>query len=193
MISNIQAQKDLLRSQARARRAAVTPASGLEAAGQIAAHFQATFKLAKGAIVAGYWPMDNEADVRPLLETLHGQGCRLCLPAVIEASKPLVFREWAPGEPLVGGAHGTRHPQETAQSLIPQVVLAPLLAYDARGWRLGFGAGYYDRTLQNLRRSNEIIAVGVGYGCQEFPDIPHEETDQRLDAIVTEKGVIRTA
>lgn len=139
--------------------------------------------------------MDGEADVLPLLSTLAGdRGCRTCLPVVADKGQPLVFRQWVPGDMLARGRHGTRHPVEDAQALVPQVVLVPLLAYDARGWRLGFGAGYYDRTLQALRACNEISAVGVGYSSQELPEIPHdEETDQRLDWIVTEKGVISSS
>lgn len=195
MSTDLQTQKTVLRESARARRQDISAERRLYAGEQIARNFLDSFSLESGHIVAGYWAMDGEADVFLLLEKLEDSGYSLCLPVVVEKKAPLLFRRWVPGAELVAGAHNTRHPpaDEDSPDVIPDMVLVPLLAYDARGWRLGFGAGYYDRTLAYLRQKKRITAVGVGYSDQAFPEIPHGPHDQRLDAVITEEGVIRTA
>ena len=139
------------------------------------------------AIVAGYWPFETEMDVRPPMVALAKIGTTLCLPEVVEKDRPLRFRAWAPDEPLVEGDHGTFHPLHTAPLMRPDVVLVPLLAFDGRGYRIGWGGGYYDRTLEALRKTGPVSAVGVAYAAQEVDEVPTDDYDQPLDWIITER------
>lgn len=171
--------------QAQARRLAHDPA----AAGALTAHAP-RLGLAAGAVVAGYWPLGGEIDPRPLMAALAGLGCRLALPVVVARAAPLEFRAWAEGEPLEAGPHGTAHPPTTAPRLRPDVVLVPLLGFDRGGWRLGYGGGYYDRTLQSLRETAPIRAIGLAFAAQEMAAVPRDGHDQPLDAIATERELI---
>ena len=146
--------------------------------------------IASGAVVAGYWPLGDEIDPRPLMLALAGQGCRLALPVVTGRGEALAFRAWMAGDALEDGGHGTRHPLARAASLRPAVVLTPLLAFDRKGFRLGYGGGYYDRTLAQLRESGGVVAIGLGFAAQEVAVLPVEPWDQPLDMIATECGVI---
>ncbi len=134
--------------------------------------------------------MGSEIDPRPLMERLHALGHPLCLPVVIGKGRPLVFRAWSPGEALEPAGFGTRAPAADRPRLTPRVVLTPMLAFDRRGYRLGYGGGFYDRTLHALRAEHRLLAVGLGYGAQELPVVPHDDKDQRLDWIVTETEAI---
>lgn len=147
--------------------------------------------LPAGAVVAGYWPMRGEIDVLPLLGALSQRGQVTALPAVIGRKDPLVFRRWAPGEPLEEGLYGTRHPAVSAAVVRPVCLLVPLLAFDRKGIRLGYGGGFYDRTLAALRAVGPVVAVGVAYAGQEVESLPAEPHDERLDWVVTEKEIIR--
>lgn len=141
-------------------------------------------------VVAGYWPLSAEIDPIPLMNRLAGRNCRLVLPVVMERGHKLVFRAWAPGDPLEPGTHGTFHPLPDAPELVPSLVLVPLLAFDRKGFRLGYGGGYYDRTLESLRRNAHLKTIGVGFAAQEVPSVPHDGHDQRLDGVATENGLI---
>jgi 5-formyltetrahydrofolate cyclo-ligase len=147
----------------------------------------AVLGLTTGCRAAAYWPMAAEADLRWAMERLHRAGVRFALPVVPGPGKPLVFREWRPGQDLEKGAHGTWQPPEGEAEMVPSVILTPLVAFDRKGWRLGQGGGYYDRTLAMLRLGGGARAVGIGYSCQETGAVPHESTDQRLDWLVTEE------
>lgn len=147
--------------------------------------------LPSGAVVAGYWPMRGEIDVLPLLGALAERGQVTALPAVVGRKEPLEFRRWAPGEALEEGIYGTRHPPASAGVVRPVCLLVPLLAFDRRGVRLGYGGGFYDRTLAALRAVGPVVAVGVAYAGQEVEALPAEPHDERLDWVVTEKEVIR--
>jgi len=113
------------------------------------------------------------------------------LPCVEAAGAPLVFREWSPGDDLVEEPFGTRAPAPAATRHDPDVLLVPLLAFDRSGYRLGYGGGFYDRTLEALRAIKSISAVGVAYAAQEVQAVPRGERDQPVDLIVTEREVIR--
>lgn len=140
-----------------------------------------------GEILSGYWPMRGEADPRPAM-TLHSG--RLCLPVVTGKAVPLVFRAWDGGV-LEPGPFGTSHPPESAPVLIPRILIVPLAAFSRDGTRLGYGGGYYDRTLQLLRGSGPVTAIGLAFAAQELPRIPAEPFDQPLDLIVTEHEIIQ--
>ncbi|MBC7950387.1 MAG: 5-formyltetrahydrofolate cyclo-ligase [Rhodospirillaceae bacterium] len=146
--------------------------------------------VAPGTIVAAYWPMGDEIDPRPLMRRLEQAGCRLALPVVAARGQPLDFRAYAFGDTLEPGLHGTVHPALTAAPLIPQLMLVPLLAFDRQCFRLGYGGGYYDRTLESLRQRAQVRTIGLGFAAQEVAVIPRDGHDQRLDAIVTEAGLI---
>ncbi len=162
---------------------------GAEAAAALAA-MAGQLGVDRGDVVAAYWPMGDELDPRPLLDRLAGLGCTLALPVVTARGQPLDFRHWAPGDGLEPGLHGTVHPLASAPPLVPSVVLVPLLAFDRRCFRLGYGGGYYDRSLESLRRRAQVKAIGLGFAAQEVDAVPTDIHDQRLDAIATEQGLI---
>ena len=146
---------------------------------------------APGAVVSAYLPIGDEIDVEPLLHHLHGTGYVCALPAVVARKGPLVFRVWQPGMDLESGALGTRHPPAAAAAVTPEVVLAPLLAFDGEGYRLGYGGGFYDRTLAVVRGTGPVLAIGIAYAAQRVDKVPRTEYDQPLDWIVTEEGAIK--
>ena len=139
--------------------------------------------------IAVYWPFRDEIDVTPLLNQLNSMGCNCLLPVIMRRKEPLQFCEWKPGDILQVSRFGTLEPNLTHSTVTPEILITPLLAFDSAGYRLGYGGGYYDRTLAELRKHFSILAIGAAYGCQKFESIPHDQFDQRLDAVVTEKGV----
>jgi 5-formyltetrahydrofolate cyclo-ligase len=118
---------------------------------------------------------------------LHNEGCQLALPVVQDRGKPLLFRAWRPGDPLEQGVFGTLQPQVRRETLEPDALIVPMLACDEEGWRLGYGGGFYDRTLLGLRARRQVTAVGVGFNAQLVDDVPHGPDDQRLDWLLTDK------
>ena len=181
--------KDALRHAALAQRDRAAEAAGPKASLTIARRLLGDFVFMKGAIVAGYAAVRGEADPFPLMAALANQGHALCLPQTRGDS--LVFRAWKPGDPLVVGRFNIPEPDDKARERRPDLVLVPLLAFDASGQRLGYGAGYYDRYLRAARSKRTISAIGIAYAGQELTDLPHEESDEALDAVVTEAGVRR--
>jgi 5-formyltetrahydrofolate cyclo-ligase len=155
---------------------------------QLAGHVLALARFAPGQAVAGFWPLPGEIDIRPLLLALAGRGCTMCLPVTPERGSALTFRRWAPGMPMATGPFGTAEP--VGPSVTPTVVLVPLLAFDRQGHRLGYGAGYYDRTLSLL---SGIRTIGCAFSAQEVAAVPAGPTDIPLHAIATERGLFRTS
>ena len=139
-----------------------------------------------GSVVAGYLPIGDEIDPTLLMSFLDIQGHALALPVVIGEGQALAFRLWEPGIALEDGPLGTRHPA-SSEPVVPTIILTPLLAFDRQGYRLGWGGGYYDRTLAGL----DAITVGLAYAAQEVEAVPHDTFDQSLDWIVTEKEAIK--
>jgi 5-formyltetrahydrofolate cyclo-ligase len=184
----LQDEKRALRRRARAARAAAADGA---AATVLRDRFVAEVAPAPAAVVSGYWPLGDELDPRPLMAALAGRGHRLALPAIVAAGQPLIFRAWREGEPLIPAGFGTREPGPEAGVLRPDLLLVPLLAFDAQGFRLGYGGGFYDRSLAILRAAGDILAVGLAYAAQQVAAVPREPTDQPLDLVVTERGVIR--
>jgi 5-formyltetrahydrofolate cyclo-ligase len=144
--------------------------------------------LERGLIVSGFFPCRSEIDTLPLLARLASEGWITCLPVVQGERQPLIFRKWAPGEPTVPGVWAIPMPPEEAPEVEPDILLVPLLAYDAEGYRLGYGGGFYDRTLAGLRQRKPVIAIGVGYEAQEIQHVPHGPRDEKLDYVLTENG-----
>lgn len=155
--------------------------------------FLAALRLQPGVPVSGYWPQPDELDCRPLLLALHRAGHPIGLPVIAGRGQPLDFRRWEPERPLVPGTWGIAVPPPDAPPLRPGLVLAPLLAFDAAGYRLGYGGGFYDRTLERLAAGGDVAAVGVGYAAQQVAAVPRGPHDRRLDWIITERAALRVA
>jgi 5-formyltetrahydrofolate cyclo-ligase len=183
------------RRAAFARRAALARAEAPAAAGAKAASlFLAGITVAPGSIVSAFWPMGDEIDPRPLMERLHARGIAIGLPVVVAKGAPLLFRRWQPGTRLVPGGFKTEVPSPEEPELVPDLLIVPLLAFDRLGYRLGYGGGFYDRTLAKLRGAGgAVTAVGFAYSGQEVETVPQADYDQRLDWLANERSLHRVA
>lgn len=162
------------------------------AAERAAEHFLAAFAPLAGTVVSAYWPLPEEFDTRPLLVKLQARGCVVALPVVVERGQPLRFRRWQAGDLLRAGPLGVSEPPAGALEVVPRVLVVPLLAFDDTGCRLGYGGGFYDRTLRLLRgQMPPPLAVGYAYAGQEVARLPRGPGDESLDALVHEAGVRR--
>ena len=168
----------------RALRVLLRAARGTGDAASLIARILA-LSLPDGAVVAGVWPLPGEPDLVPAWTALAKRGHPILLPETTERGQALRFRRWSPGAPMVSGRFGTLHP--TGEAAVPQVVFVPLLAWDTSLARLGYGGGYYDRTLQALQG---VRAIGFGFESQRLDRVPVGPYDVRLDAIVTESRVL---
>ncbi len=183
--------KQVLRSEALARRrAAAAVIDSAAFAAHLAAAGAALVAEMQPGIVSAYFSLRDEASTMPLLEALAGRSVLTALPITGARGTPLVFRLWRPGDALVSGKMGISEPAPAAAEVAPDLLFVPLAAFDRSGHRIGYGAGFYDRTLAALRARKKIVAVGVAYASQETAKIPHEEHDQRLDFVLTEKELI---
>lgn len=188
--SDDRTRKAALRSAARADRDALQSGLGAASATGLVARFHNTPALralmTPTSIFAGYMPIGSELDCRPLLNRLAAAGVPLCLPVVTAPDAPLLFRRWLPDDPLVPGSFGISEPGAAAPEVTPQVLLVPMLAFDRQGHRLGYGGGYYDRTLKALRAAHDIVAIGVAFAGQLRDKVPVSGGDEPLDWILTE-------
>jgi 5-formyltetrahydrofolate cyclo-ligase len=188
--ADVAALKANLRLQGRERRAVAYRVSGAQIATQVTNYLPELY-LPPRCVVAGYIQHGTELDPLPMLKMLRDNGHRLALPTVTAKNAPMVFRAWTPGEPLVSDVAGLPAPPETAVNVVPEALIVPLIAFDGKGTRLGTGAGYYDRTLPDLRANNpKLLVVGIGFAVQQERDLPREATDVPLDAMITERGVL---
>jgi 5-formyltetrahydrofolate cyclo-ligase len=181
--------KAALRHAALVQRDRAAEAAGPKAALMIARRLLGDFVFMKGAIVAGYAAVRGEADPFPLMAALANQGHDLALPQT--HGDKLVFRAWKPGDPLVVGRYNIPEPDAKMRERRPDLVLVPLVAFDRHGYRLGYGGGYYDRYLAEHRPKRTLRAIGIAFAGQEVEELPREETDEPLDAVVTQDRVIR--
>jgi 5-formyltetrahydrofolate cyclo-ligase len=188
----VKRSKAALRAEARRRRAAAARAAP-QAGEALARRVLEAVPPPPGAAVSAYWPMGDELDCRTLLAALRERGHVIGLPIIVRKGEPLRFRAWQAGVALVPGGFGTSMPPEDAPAVVPDYLLVPLLCFDRAGYRLGYGGGFYDRTLEGLRRAAaaQVTAVGIAYAGQEVPEVPREPTDQRVDWIVTEAEAFR--
>ena len=145
----------------------------------------------EGAVVSGFAALAEEFRAWPLLRRLHAEGFALAMPAMQGKGKPLLFRAWAPGDAMDSGVWGIAEPKADKAALEPDILIVPLLAFDRRGWRLGYGGGFYDRTLEALRTRKAVVAVGLAHDEQEVDAVPHLDYDQRLDWVLTPSGPVR--
>ena len=160
-----------------------------DAAERVAALLHAEF-LGRWRAIGGYQPQGAEIDPRPLMRRFAEAGAHIALPAAPDSNGPLTFRAYSTGDVLVPDAWGVPSPPDAAAIITPDLVIAPLLAFDRRGGRMGQGGGHYDRTLAALRARSPVFVLGLGYAGQEVAEVPHQAHDQRLDAILTEKAYI---
>lgn len=177
------AKKEAARKAAFAARKAAF-AAGQGQAAEILADVLAGYR---GKPLAGYMPMRTEIDPLPAMAAHDGL---VGVPVITGAGQALKFREWTPGCAMAAGEFGALIPVEGAW-IRPEVLIVPLVGFDARGFRLGYGGGFYDRTLEALRAGHPTVAIGFAFAAQELPEVPIESTDQPLDLIVTETGLIR--
>ena len=182
-MNNVDAAKRAARDAAGIRR------HGLDAAGcglALAGHVMRDIVLVDKAVVAGYWPMGDEIDIRPLLHSLHEQGHPVTLPVTPALGQKLSFHLWEPGDVLIQERFGTLRP--TGERLVPNVFFIPLLAFDRMGGRLGYGGGFYDRT---LAAQPDAARIGCAFAAQQVDTVPVGPYDIRLHAVATEHGIIR--
>lgn len=182
-------QKAELRREGLARRDAL-PAEIRKAAAEAIAARPFPLAIASGMILSGFMPLKSEINPLPLMRKLVDDGARLALPVVAGRGQPLIMRSWQWGEPLVPGVWGIREPPPTAPELQPDILLVPLLAFDRSGYRIGYGAGYYDLTIAQLRAKKPIAAVGIAFAAQEIESVPRTAFDARLDLVLTENETI---
>jgi 5-formyltetrahydrofolate cyclo-ligase len=183
--ADIDEAKRVMRREATARRREVIAPA--DAAGRLIGNLLASGAVPEGASVSGFWPIGSEIDLRPLLMALAARGHSVALPVVVGRDRPLVFRAWREGNEMAEGQWGIREPLESAPEITPAVLLVPLLAFDRDGYRLGYGGGFYDRTLELLRTSGSAIAIGAAWAAQEVPVVPHGAHDQPLDWMLSER------
>jgi 5-formyltetrahydrofolate cyclo-ligase len=183
------ALKAQLRSDALSRRDAI-PAEERAAAAEVIAERPLPVRIGPGMVVSGFMPIQSEINPLPLLRRCDDAGAQLALPAIAGRGKPLTMRAWQVGEPLVRGQWGIREPSPDRGTVLPDILLVPLAAFDRRGHRVGYGAGYFDLTIASLRAQKVVLAVGIGFAQQEVasvPDLPH---DQSLDFVLTQNEII---
>ena len=181
--------KDQLRREALARRDAI-PAAERQAAAEIIAARGLPLAITPGVIVSGFSPLKSEINPLPLMRRLATAGARLALPVVAGRGQPLIMRAYAFGDALDAGVWGIREPKPDAPEVEPDILIVPLAAFDRRGHRIGYGAGYYDMTINRLRGHKTVIAIGVGYAAQEIAEVPATPRDARLDLVLTEREAI---
>jgi 5-formyltetrahydrofolate cyclo-ligase len=181
--------KSIIRKDAIIRRDALPAAERARAAEAIAAR---AFPIAMtpGTIVSGFSPLKTEINPLPLMRKLADAGAQLALPVVAGRGKPLIMRAFAFGDALASGQWGIREPTADATEVAPDILLVPLLAFDRRGNRIGYGAGYYDMTIAALRATRPVVALGIAYAAQEIEAVPTTPRDARLDLVLTEHEVI---
>jgi len=181
--------KAALRRTAIARRDALLPAERMAAALAIAER-GLPVEIPPGAVVSGFSPLKSEISPLPLLRRLADAGASLALPVVVGRGQPLVMRAWSFGAPLVAGVWGIREPPPDAPELFPDILIVPLLAFDRRGHRIGYGAGYYDMTIARLRAMKRVTAIGIAFAAQEISAVAATPRDARLDLVLTEHEAI---
>jgi 5-formyltetrahydrofolate cyclo-ligase len=185
------AAKKALRERMRAWRQDLSQQAVVRAAESVATHGLGFLQPHPTAVVSGFASLPDEFRLWPLLRALSGQGHPLALPVMQGKGNPLIFRAWSPGDTMDSGVWGIAEPKADKAALEPDVVLVPLLAFDVEGWRLGYGGGFFDRTLRGLRARKPATTVGIAFDEQRVDAVPHLDYDERLDWVLTPSGPIR--
>ena len=187
--STVEAKK-LMRASAIARRSAMPATDRRRGAAALAALDLGAILGPAPRIVSTFRSMGEELDTGPLLDRLSQLGYTLCLPVMQGRDRALVFRAWQPGDAMATALWGIQEPTSDKPALAPDIVLVPLLAFDRAGWRLGYGGGYFDRSLRQLRQTKAVRAIGLAFAEQEVDAVPHLDYDERLDAVLTPQGLV---
>jgi 5-formyltetrahydrofolate cyclo-ligase len=187
--SSIEQRKAELRKSALARRDSL-PATERQAAANTIASRPFPIPIKPGVVVSGFSPLKSEINPLPLMRKLAAAGAKLALPVVAGRGKPLVMRSYTFGQALNEGVWGIREPKDDAAEVDPDILIVPLAAFDLKGHRIGYGAGYYDMTINRLRSLKPVVAIGISYAAQEIAEVPATPRDERLDLVLTERGVI---
>jgi 5-formyltetrahydrofolate cyclo-ligase len=182
--------KAALRQEALSRRNAESAEVATALANRLAATGMDMALSVKPRWISAYYAIRNEPSTLPLLEKLAAAGFSTALPVTGPRNSALVFRAWSPGDPTLQGKMAICEPMPEAPEVDPDLLFVPLAAFDRTGNRIGYGAGFYDRTLAKLRATKPVRAIGVAFACQEIAEVPHEAHDERLDFILTEKELI---
>ncbi|WP_201835202.1 5-formyltetrahydrofolate cyclo-ligase [Microvirga zambiensis] len=182
--------KERLRSEMLARRDALDEGVRGEAASQILRRVLDCPDLEGVTPVGAYWPIRSEVDPRPLMEALLQRGQDVALSQILHPH--LSWRLWQPGDVLIKGGFGVREPGPDAPEVFPKALIVPLVAFDRRGGRIGYGKGHFDRAIAALEAQHPVLTVGLAYAVQEIDEVPIEPHDRLLDIIVTEAELIRT-
>jgi 5-formyltetrahydrofolate cyclo-ligase len=182
--------KAALRRDALVRRERLEPSVRAAFSDRLADEGLRLARLWRPQFISAFHPLREEPDTLPLLTTLAHEGFATALPVVSGRRSSLLFRRWRPGDPTRAGSMSIREPLEEAPVVDPDLLFVPLACFDRRGHRIGYGAGYYDRTLARLRALKRVYAAGVAYAVSEVAAVPHETHDQRLDAVVTERETV---
>ena len=185
--------KSAMRAASLAARGAVTTEVAADFATRLADMGPSLARDHHAKVVSAYWSIGDEILTLPLLEALAAAGFTVALPVTGRVGEPLVFRQWKPGDAMAIGKMNIPSPNLDAPVLTPDLLFVPLAAFDRRGHRIGYGAGFYDRSLAALRAQTTIVAIGVGYAAQEVPHVPSEPHDQALDYVLTERELIACA
>lgn len=191
MSVSIDEQKKAFRRQAKAVRLDAFhehPHAGADIAQQLL-----KLSLPKAAAISAFWPLAEELDTLPLLHALHDQGHPMLLPVMLGTGKPLEFARWQPGDVLKQAAFNTLEPSDDKARMTPDIMLCPLLAFDRQGYRMGYGGGFYDRSIAQLQAQGQLLTIGVAFAAQEVAAVPRGEYDMPLDMIVSEQEVIKIA
>src|SRR5690554_1304148 len=183
----IEDAKAAMRLRAHAARAGLSQSSRTEAAAMVAQHFFDNIVLQPADVVAAYWRIRDELDCQPILVRLMDSNQTVVLPAVTGPEAALDLRVWEQGASLYEAGFGTLAPSELAPRAEPDIVIMPLLGFDSEGTRLGYGSGYYDRTLAGMKKKPRL--VGLAFAAQELDHIPRDSHDVPLDAVITEVGI----
>jgi 5-formyltetrahydrofolate cyclo-ligase len=188
MMMTDKSPKDLLRAEALARRGKLGVAERAAFSIAITERVIPFAEQMDGGPVGGFWPIRTEIDPRPALKHLSSLGIQAALPVVMPSG--LMFRAWNMAEALIEGPFGLSEPDATAPEVSPRALLVPLAAFDRRGHRIGYGAGYYDRAIARLSAIGPLFTIGVAFAVQEIERVPEEAHDRALDVIVTEQETI---
>lgn len=192
-IAAIRTRKRELRSQSRQRRDLLSADARTSARDAVARNSLEEILRLSPRVVSGYSAIGCELELGPLLQALSRHGVTISLPVVIGKGQPLVFRTVETTTRLASATWGILEPDAAALEVSPDLLLVPLLAFDRKGRRLGYGGGFYDRTLSRLRRSGPVVALGAAYAMQEVEDVPVTPEDETMDGVITEAGLRRFA
>jgi 5-formyltetrahydrofolate cyclo-ligase len=188
-LTETQSSKAALRAEALALRDAL-PATERQAAAEAIAARGLPVEITPVTIVSGFMPMKTEINPIPLMRKFADAGAQLALPAIAGRGLPLIMRTWKFGDPLKSGQWGIREPLPEAAAVAPDILIVPLACFDRAGHRIGYGAGYYDMTINALRAKKKVIAIGIAFTAQEIPRVPATKRDERLDLVLTEREVV---